>query len=143
MSFGRDADTFAVGGDLHGSAACPASAGADGRAAATSSESADNCAENSATADDSSGTFAARFTFLLNIAGGDAIGFALIGEAIECDGEFTGTVKPAGGVCRDEFQVNVEPFGYDEIVFQGNGGVQRSAEDMARLAGGGVDAVPQ
>ena len=92
VSFGGDTDFLAVSSGLHGGAAGSANTRADGCALAASGEAADDCAENGATTDDSGGTFAARLTFLLNIAGRDAIRFALIGEAIEGDGEFAGTV---------------------------------------------------
>ena len=141
VSFGGDADFLAVSRGLHGGAASSANAGADGCTLAASGETADDCAENGAAADNSGRTFAARLTFLLNITGRDAISFALIGEAIEGDGEFAGAVEAACGAGLDEFQIHVEASGDDEIAFQEHGSIEGAAKDMAGLAGGRIDAV--
>jgi len=141
VSFGGDTDFLAVSCGLHGGAAGSANAGADRCTLAASGETADDCAKNGATADDSGGAFAARLTFLLNIAGGDAISFALIGEAIEGDGEFAGAVEAACGGGLDEFQIHVEAFGDDDIAFQEDGNVEGAVKDVAALAGGGIYAV--
>jgi len=114
MRFRRNADLLAFGGGLHGSAAARANASADGRTLAASGEAADDGAESRATTDHSARAFAARFAFFLNAAGGEAIRLALVSEAIEGNGEFAGALEFARGVGSDDFQVDVETFGYDD-----------------------------
>jgi len=126
---------------LHSSAAARTSASANGCTLAASGDAADDCAEHGATADDGSRALAARLTFFLNITGGDAIGFALIVEAIERDGEFAGALQAAGGAGGDEFQIDVETFGDDDIAFNEDWGVEGATKSLARFTGGRVDAV--
>jgi len=52
------------------------------------------------------------------------IRLALVSEAIERNGEFAGAIEFAPGAGGDEFQVNVETFGYDDAPIDEDRGVQ-------------------
>src|SRR3974390_1122443 len=96
---------------LNAGAAPRANSGANGSAFASAGEPADQCTESCASTDDSGGPLAARSAFLLNVARGKYVGFALIGNAVERNGKFALAGEFSGGAGLHELQFGVETFG--------------------------------
>ena len=136
--FRRDFHLLAVGKGLNSRAAGRACACADGRAFTTSREAADDGAENGTSTDDFRGALATRAAFFLNVAAGDLIRPALIGEAVERNSELAAALEFSGGAGVHDLQIYIQAFGNDDAVADNDRRVERAAKRLAGTRDAGV-----